>query len=45
MIESCPAATVAGLPETGESRKTAPVGSTRAAMARDSSGAIVERSS
>ena len=36
---------MAGLPETGASQKTAPVGSTMAAIARDSSGAIVERSS
>src|SRR5918994_1376391 len=41
MTDICPAASVAGLPETGQSRKTAPVARTRSASATLASGAIV----
>src|SRR5829696_3204449 len=41
ITDICPAASVAGLPETGQSRKAAPVARTRSASAALASGAIV----
>ena len=44
MTDSCPAESVAGLPDTGASRNSRPFAFARAAIARLSSGAIVLRS-